>query len=204
MTSRTSGRTPISTRASSKPPPTEPAAAQHLRETEIGPTKRLRILGLDPGSRFTGFGVVDRRGSRLESVEHGRITLPAKKPLAERLVQLDRELEELIAATRPDVAVLESLYHGVNPRSLIVLAQARGALVLTLARRHLEVHEYSPAEVKSAVAGNGRADKEQVGRMVRLILGLGDEKLPSDTSDALAVAICYAQRLRLDRLSQLA
>lgn len=102
------------------------------------------------------------------------------------------------------MAVLESLYHGVNPRSLIVLAQARGALVLTLARRHLEVHEYSPAEVKSAVAGNGRADKEQVGRMVRLILGLGDEKLPSDTSDALAVAICYAQRLRLDRLSQLA
>ena len=101
----------------------------------------------------------------------------------------------------PDVAVLESLFHGVNPRSLIVLAQARGALLATVARLGLPVAEYSPAEVKTAVTGHGRADKAQVARMVVLILGLGSgEKLSSDASDALAVAICYAQRLRLDSL----
>jgi crossover junction endodeoxyribonuclease RuvC len=113
---------------------------------------------------------------------------------------LSREIESLVRSRQPDVAVLEALYHGVNPRSLIVLAQARGALVATLALLGLEVHEYSPAEVKTAVTGSGRADKQQVGRMVKLILGLGAERLPADASDALAVAICYAQRLRMDRL----
>ena len=101
---------------------------------------------------------------------------------------------------RPRVAVLESLYHGVNPRSLIVLAQARGALLATLARAGLKVEEYSPAEIKSAVTGHGRADKQQVARMVSLILGLGEREMPPDASDALAVAICFAQRFRLDSL----
>jgi crossover junction endodeoxyribonuclease RuvC len=161
----------------------------------------VRILGIDPGSRFTGYGLVDRHGSRLETVAHGRIKLPEKTDLAPRLALLTAALEELLDAHRPDVAVLEALFHGVNVRSLIVLAQARGALVATLARRGLEVAEYTPAEVKTAVTGSGRADKEQVGRMVRLILGLGKQRIAADATDALAVAICYAQRLRLDRLS---
>lgn len=160
----------------------------------------MLILGLDPGSRHTGFGLVDRRGSRLSCVGHGRISLPRDAPLPARLAHLSRELETLVRAHAPDVAVLESLYHGINPRSLIVLAQARGALVATLALQGLEVHEYSPAEVKTAVVGHGRADKEQVGHMVKLILGLAREPMPADASDALAVAICYAHRLRLDRL----
>ncbi len=159
----------------------------------------MRILGLDPGSRFTGYGLIDRRGSRLVPVGYGRIRLP-QRDLAPRLAHLVGELEELIRAHEPEVAVLESLYHGVNPRSAIVLAQARGALVATLGRAGLPVAEYSPAEVKIAVTGYGRAEKTQVGRMVAVVLGLGDEKLPADASDALAVAICYAQRLRLDRL----
>jgi crossover junction endodeoxyribonuclease RuvC len=160
----------------------------------------MLILGLDPGSRHTGYGLIDRRGSRLACVDHGRISLPRETPLPARLAQLSRELEALVRAHAPDVAVLESLYHGINPRSLIVLAQARGALVATLALQGLEVHEYTPAEVKTAVVGHGRADKEQVGHMVRLILGLAREPMPADASDALAVAICYAHRLRLDRL----
>ncbi len=159
----------------------------------------MLILGLDPGSRFTGYGLIDRQGSRLACVDHGRIALP-RSALPVRLAHLVHELESLVREHRPDVAVLESLYHGVNPRSLIVLAQARGALVATLAVRGLEVHEYSPAEVKTAVVGHGRADKEQVAHMVKLILRLGAVRLPPDASDALAVAICYAQRLRLDRL----
>ncbi len=160
----------------------------------------MRILGLDPGSRYTGFGLIDRRGSRLEAVAQGRITLPAKAPLAQRLARLGREVNDLLQRYEPEVAVLEALFRGVNPRSLIVLAQARGALLATLATHGVEIREYSPAEVKTAVTGNGRADKQQVSRMVRLILGLGQESLPADASDALAVAICFAQRFRLDRL----
>ncbi len=161
----------------------------------------MRILGLDPGSRHTGFGLIDRQGSRLKPIAQGRISLPGSSPLPERLVHLCRELRGVIERFEPEAAVLETLFRGVNPRSLIVLAQARGALLAALATADLEIHELTPAEIKSAVAGNGRADKQQVARMVRLILGLGDQRLTPDASDALAVAICYAQRLRLDRLT---
>ncbi len=161
----------------------------------------MRILGLDPGSRHTGFGLVDRQGSRLQPVAEGRITIPGSTPLPARLAHLCSELRDLLRRFEPDAAVLESLFRGINPRSLIVLAQARGALLATLAASGLEIHEYSPAEVKTAVTGNGRADKEQVGRMVKLILNLGKRRLTPDASDALAVAICFAQRLRLDRLA---
>lgn len=159
----------------------------------------LRILGLDPGSRYTGWGLVVREGSRLRPAGHGRIAL-GSAPLPERLAILSRRLAEIVEAERPDAAVLEALFRGVNARSLIVLAQARGALLTTLALADVEIHEYSPAEVKTAVTGNGRADKRQVERMVRLILGLGDAELSVDASDALGVAICFAQRLRVDRL----
>lgn len=160
----------------------------------------MRILGLDPGSRFTGWGVVERRGSRLLAIDHGRIVCPPQAPLPERLARLAAELRAILGQHRPDAAVLESLYAGVSSRSLIVLAQARGALLTVLAEGSLAIEEYSPAEVKTAVTGYGRADKEQVAGMVRRILGLGQEPLPSDTTDALAVAVCFAQRLRLDRL----
>lgn len=161
----------------------------------------MRILGLDPGSRYTGYGVVDRHGSRLRAVADGRIALPSRAPLPDRLAQLSRELRDLVETFTPDVAVLESLYRGINPRSLIVLAQARGALLATLAAHGLDVREYSPAEIKSALTGNGRADKEQVSRMVRLALGVEGRRLSPDASDALAVAICFAQRYRMDRLA---
>jgi crossover junction endodeoxyribonuclease RuvC len=105
-------------------------------------------------------------------------------------------LEGLLERYDPQVAILESLFHGLNVRSLIVLAEARGALLATLARRGVPVREVTPAEVKSALTGNGRATKEQVARMVRLLLGLAPGRLSADASDALAVALCGAQRLR--------
>lgn len=160
----------------------------------------MRILGLDPGARYTGFGLIDQQGSQLRSIAHGRIALPRDAPLPARLAYLVSEARALVDRLAPDAAVLEALYRGVNPRSLIVLAQARGALVATMATAGIAIHEYSPAEVKMAVTGNGRADKQQVGRMVRLILGLRESRLPPDASDALAVAICFAHRRRLDRL----
>lgn len=158
------------------------------------------ILGLDPGSRHTGFGLVEKRGERLLLLEHGRLSCPARMPLPERLARLSRELGRVLDRTRPDAVALEAAFHGINSRSLIVLAQARGALLAEIAGRRLEIREYSPAEVKSAVSGNGRAGKEQVARMVRLLLALEGEA-SADATDALAVAICCAQRHRFESLS---
>lgn len=163
----------------------------------------LRILGVDPGSRATGWGVIARSGSRLTVVARGVIRCTGSD-LPPRLALLSREIEAVVEQHTVDAAALETPFHGVNSRSLIVLAQARGALVSALARRDLEIAEVTPATVKQALTGNGRADKQQVARMVRLILGISpEERIAADTTDALAVAICYAQRLRLDRLETL-
>lgn len=159
------------------------------------------VLGLDPGSRHTGYGVVAVEGDRLQALDYGRISCPASQPLPERLARLASELSAILESFAPSVAALETPFHGINSRSLIVLAQARGALLATLAGRRLEIREYSPAEVKSSVSGNGRADKEQVARMVRLLLTLPQSQMSPDATDALAVAICCGHRLRIDRLA---
>lgn len=166
----------------------------------------MRILGLDPGSLHTGYGLLEKHGSSLQAVEAGRISCPKDVPLPIRLARLYTSLGELIDRLQPELAVLETPFHGLNSRSLIVLAEARGVLLAGLAVRGLEIREYSPAEIKSAVTGNGRADKTQVARMVRLLLEVrGPGAGPAwavDATDALAVAICCAQRLRLDRLKE--
>lgn len=168
----------------------------------------MLILGLDPGSLHTGYGLVAKNGSALTAVDAGRFSCPRTLALPSRLAHLVRCLEEFLERQPPDLAVLETPFHGMNAKSLIVLAEARGVLLAVLAGRGIEIREYSPAEVKSAVTGNGRADKEQVARMVRLLLAMpgdkrGDKRgegLASDATDALALAVCCAQRLRLDRL----
>ena len=156
----------------------------------------MRILGLDPGSRFTGFGCIDYRAASSQLVDQGRIACAARFPLPQRLAQLVAELEILLDRWQPTVAVLETPFHGVNSRSLIVLAQARGALLATLALRQVPIEELSPAEVKSAVTGNGRADKQQVTRMVGMLLR-GAQGASEDAADALAVALGFAARLPL-------
>ena len=162
----------------------------------------MLILGLDPGSLHTGYGLVERHGSALRAVEAGRISCPKTLAVPGRLAHLAACLGELLDRCRPDLAVLETPFHGMNSRSLIVLAEARGVLLAVLAGRGLEIREYTPAEVKSAVTGSGRADKDQVARMVRLLLASRGEGWASDATDALAVALCCAQRLRLDRLRE--
>lgn len=160
----------------------------------------MLILGLDPGSLHTGYGLVEKNGSSLKAVDAGRLSCPRDLAVPLRLAHLARCLGELLARRSPDLAVLETPFAGMNARSLIVLAEARGALLAILAGRGIEIREYSPAEVKSAVTGNGRAGKDQVARMVRLLLGTPGDGWASDATDALAVALCCAQRLRLDRL----
>lgn len=158
----------------------------------------MHVLGLDPGSRFTGWGLVALDGSRCRFVACGRIALSPQDPLPRRLGVLGRELDALVDRWRPAVAALEEPFHGVNSRSLIVLAQARGALLATLDRAGLEIAEYTPAEVKSAVTGNGRAEKEQVARMVAMLLP-GARGAAADAADALAVALTFAARRPLER-----
>ena len=164
----------------------------------------MRILGIDPGSRHTGYGVVDRLQDRLELVTQGRLSPPRGLGLAGRLGWLSEQLGGLIAEWRPEVAVLETPYLGLNPRSLVVLAQARGALVAALGEARIAVREYSPAEVKSAVAGSGRADKHQVAKMVALHLPGVPAAATGDATDALAIAVCFAHRQRLDDLARVA
>jgi crossover junction endodeoxyribonuclease RuvC len=161
--------------------------------TSMGSQTTLRVLGLDPGSQFTGWGCITIAGARSSLVACGRIAPPAGDSLALRLAHLAVEIEQVLARWQPEVAVLEAPFHGINSRSLIVLAQARGALLATLARAGLPVSEYTPAEVKSAVTGNGRAGKDQVGRMVALLLP-GAAGVAVDAADALAVALCFAAR----------
>jgi crossover junction endodeoxyribonuclease RuvC len=161
----------------------------------------MLILGLDPGSRHTGYGLVERRGSSLRAHAFGRISPPAGMDLAARLALFASDLSRLLDTWRPAVAALESPFHGRNSRSLVVLAQARGALLATLGAHGVPTGEVTPAQVKVAVTGYGRAEKAQVAHMVQVLLSLNGRRLDPDTADALAVAICYAQRLQPNQLS---
>ncbi len=160
----------------------------------------MLILGIDPGSQATGFGLVESRGDRFETVEYGLFPIDRKAPLAARLAQLHGGLGEFLNRQKPDVVALETPYSGINPKSLIVLAQARGALLAAVAARNIPLREYAPAQVKSAVTGNGRAEKQQVAHMVRLLLKLPHTDLSDDITDALAVAICACHREGYERL----
>ena len=151
----------------------------------------MLVLGVDPGSQRTGYGLVRGHGSRLVHVASG--VLRAKGEMAERLRCIADELEVVIAAHRPDVAAVETVYHHKNSRSALKLGEARGALILCLARAEIEIVEYTPAEIKRAATGNGRAGKDTVNRMVRMILGHPGE-LAEDAADALAAAICHLNR----------
>lgn len=157
------------------------------------------ILGLDPGSLHTGYGLVERSGSRLVVLGHGRFSCPKTQSVPERLATLCARLDQLLDQVTPALVGVEAPFFGVNARSLVMLAQARGALLARLATRRLPIVEYSPAEVKSTVTGSGRADKTQVARMVGLLLGFGTGKLPPDATDALAIAVTAAQRFRFDQ-----
>ncbi len=160
----------------------------------------MRILGIDPGSRHTGYGVLTSSGGKLSVVCYGRLSPKPKSDLPSRLAQLLDGMGELLDEQEPTLAALETPFQGLNPRSLIALAQARGALLAEIARRGVAVREYSPTQVKTAVSGYGRASKDQVIQMVCRILGIDGKPPNSDAADALAVAICCAHRRKLEAL----
>lgn len=150
----------------------------------------MRILGIDPGSRATGYGVVDLSNSTLQRVAGGVIRCGTGS-LASRLARIDRELSAMLVEIQPVAAALESVFSARNPRSALQLGQARGVALAACGRAGLEAAEYAPSQVKLAVVGHGAADKAQVQRMVQRLLGLATPP-PADEADALAVAICHA------------
>lgn len=155
----------------------------------------MRVLGLDPGSRRTGIGVVEKSGSSYRCLYHGFAAAAAKDPLPARLLAIATRVGELIDAHAPDCIVVEEAFYHENVRSTLVLGHVRGALLLTaLARGHV-VAEYTPREIKMSVTGSGGASKEQVAFMVRRILGLRGA-LQADAADALAIALCHHHRVR--------
>jgi crossover junction endodeoxyribonuclease RuvC len=153
----------------------------------------VRIFGIDPGSVRTGYGCVDSDGTRHRLVASGALAAPASAELPDKLQHMHAGLTRLLAETRPECAVVENLFHARNARSALVLGHARGVAVLAAVQAGLPVVEYTPTEIKLAVVGYGRAEKTQLGQMVRLLLGLDAVPTPHDAADALAVAICHAQ-----------
>lgn len=158
----------------------------------------LTILGVDPGTRVAGYGVIEAGGRRLRAIAHGTIAV-GKADLPGRLAGVYDGLGEVIERFRPDVVAVESVFGGKNIQSAIKLGEGRGIILLRAAQAGLPVVEYPPATIKKAVAGSGRADKGQVQRMVQRVLGLVDLPSPADAADALAIAICHGHRLPVAR-----
>ena len=150
----------------------------------------MRILGVDPGSSATGFGLIEREGSRTHHVRHGILRPPAGADLSVRLNFLHTRLAEVLTELEPDVAIVERVFIAANPRSALVLGQARGALLAALGAAGIEVAELSAREAKKAITGSGAADKKQMQMMVARLLGL-DRVPPTDAADALALALSY-------------
>lgn len=159
----------------------------------------MRILGIDPGLRITGFGVIDKHGPRLGYVASGCVK-SGRGELAERLKTLLEGLNEVIATHRPAQVVVEKVFVNVNPQSTLALGQARGTAICAAVLAGLPVAEYTALQVKQSVVGNGQAGKTQVQHMVKRLLALAGEPSP-DAADALACAICHANGANLGRLS---
>jgi len=152
----------------------------------------MLVLGIDPGTATTGYGFVrETRDGSLIAVDYGVIKTPAKTPMSERLLQLYEELNAKILLHQPQSGAVEKLFFQTNVRTAITVAQGRGVAILSLANAKLPVGEYTPLEIKQAVAGYGKADKNQVQQMVRILLDLDAIPKPDDAADALAVAICH-------------
>ncbi len=152
----------------------------------------MRILGIDPGLAIVGWGVVDYEGSKFRTIDYGSITTPAGMPTEERLMLIDEGIRELTERFSPEHLAVEELFFNTNITTGIRVAEARGVILCRCRREGLEIHEYTPLQVKQAVVGYGRADKKQVITMVTTLLGLSKPPKPDDTADALAIAICHA------------
>ncbi len=159
----------------------------------------MLVLGIDPGTASTGYGVVRGVGSRLRAVTEGVIHTRAGVPLERRLADIHQRVGDLLDQHQPEALAIEELYFGANARTAFAVGQARGVVLLAAGQRGVPSRSYTPQQVKGAVCGNGRAAKDQVARMVARLLGLAELPAPDHATDALAVAICELNRAPLAR-----
>ncbi len=160
----------------------------------------MLVLGIDPGTAITGYGVVREDEAGLSLVECGVITTPADQPLAVRLQHIYHEIGLVIRRYQPDAAAVEELFFSRNVRTALSVGQARGVALLALAEAGLPIYEYTPLEVKQTVAGYGGAGKQQMQEMVRMLLHLKEAPQPDDAADAVAVAVCHIHSRRMAAL----
>ncbi|SRR5665213_694700 len=151
------------------------------------------ILGIDPGLARMGYGVIVQKGSQLKALEYGTITSVAHTDVEKRLVVVFEKLQKVLKKMKPDEVAIEELFFARNVKTAISVGQARGVALLACGLAGVPVFEYKPVEIKQAVTGFGAADKEQIQKMVKLLLGLSEVPKPDDTADALAIAITHAQ-----------
>ncbi|MBO7303086.1 MAG: crossover junction endodeoxyribonuclease RuvC [Clostridia bacterium] len=152
----------------------------------------MRILGIDPGFAIVGWGVIEYSGSKFKVVGYGSIETPAHIPMEERLLMINRGIEELISTYKPEVMAVEELFFNTNITTGIRVAEARGVIIMKAHAMGVKIAEYTPLQVKQAVVGYGRAEKKQVIAMVTRLLNLEKPPKPDDTADALAIAVCHA------------
>ncbi len=157
----------------------------------------MRILGIDPGTGILGFGVIDvAANGQAKLVDAGVIRTPAKQPDSDRLQTIYDELHEVITACKPTVMSVEKLFFAQNVTTAMTVSQARGVVLLCGKQHGLELHEFTPLQIKQTLTGYGRADKKQIQEMVRVLLGLKEVPKPDDAADALAAAICCSMSMR--------
>jgi crossover junction endodeoxyribonuclease RuvC len=161
----------------------------------------MLVIGIDPGTATTGYGLVqESEDGSLSAVDFGVIVTPAEMPMPERLLALYRRIKEIILLHHPQSGAVEKLFFQRNVRTALSVGQGRGVVLVALAEAGVPVMEYTPLEVKQAIAGYGGADKNQVQQMVRALLGLAEVPQPDDAADALAVAICHLHSARVRAL----
>lgn len=156
----------------------------------------MRILGVDPGSESTGYGIIESDGSEHRVITYGVIRTPPRRPFYNRLLNIYTGLTELLDCEPADVIAVEEVFYAANVQSALKLGHARGVVLLVAAQRKLPLYEYSPLEVKRSVVGYGRAEKAQVQGMVAFVLHMPEAPTPDDAADALAVAVCHAHRMK--------
>lgn len=155
----------------------------------------MLILGIDPGLATIGFGLVMKTGEKYRAIEYGAITTAPKQMIEKRLSDIYNDMTELLKKFKPDCVAIEELFFNNNTTTAIDVAMARGVILLAAHQCGVDIYEYTPLEVKSSVVGYGRAEKQQVQYMVRLMLGLNETPKPDDTADALALALCHGTRI---------
>ena len=160
----------------------------------------MRIIGIDPGIAITGYGIIDKSGDNYKAVCYDKIVTQAGRQTYERLTHIYDSLTDMFQKYQPQCAAVEELFFNKNAKTAMIIGQARGVAILAAANAGLDIYEYTPLQIKQAVVGYGRASKNQVQKMVKLLLGLKEVPRPDDVADALAVALCRGSSCKMENL----